>query len=30
MNERPISVDHEPEIKAFYPDFIFKERDRIS
>ena len=30
MNERPISVDHESEIKALYPDFIFKERDRTS
>ena len=30
MNERPMSVDHESEIKALYPDFIFKERDRIS
>ena len=24
MNERPISVDHESEIKALYPGFIFK------
>ena len=30
MNERPISVDHESEIKTLYPDFIFKERDRTS
>ena len=28
MNERPISVDYETEIKGLYPDFIFKERDR--
>ena len=28
VNERPISVDHESEIKVLYPDFIFKERDR--
>ena len=27
MNERPISVDHESEAKALYPDFIFRERD---
>ena len=30
MNERPISVDHEFDIKALYPDFIFKEGDRTS
>ena len=24
MNERPISFDHESEIKSLYPDFIFK------
>ena len=30
MNEPPISVDHEPQIKALYRDFIFKERDRRS
>ena len=30
MNEQPISVDHESEIKSLYPDFIFKERDRTS
>ena len=30
MNEQPISVDHESEIKAFHPDFISKERYRTS
>ena len=30
MNKRPIPVNHQSEMKALYPDFIFKERDRTS
>ena len=30
MKERPISADHESEIKSLDPDFVFKERDRTS
>ena len=30
MNEQPISVDHESQIKALYRDFNFKEEDRTS
>ena len=30
MNEWPISVDYESEIKSLHPDFVFKERDRMS
>ena len=30
INELPISVDHESEIKSLYPDFVFKEIDRTS
>lgn len=30
MNERPMPVDHDCEIKAFYPYFIFKKSDGTS
>ena len=30
IDERPISGDHESEIKSHYLDFIFKEKDRTS
>ena len=30
VNEQPISVEHESEIKSLYPNFVFKERDRLS
>ena len=30
VNEWPILIDHESEIKSLYPDFVFKKRDRSS
>ena len=30
VNEQLISVEHESEIKSLYPNFVFKERDRLS
>ena len=28
MNDRPISISHESDIKALYPDFVFEEKNR--
>ena len=28
MNERAISISHESDIKALYPDLVFKEKNR--